>query len=473
MDENEIFRPVNESQKEAGIEPEALSDNPIISPPPPELPSFPVQPMLFKILKVLLGIVIVLGIIFTVYNVVLPKIFPARFNVVTLTYWGVLEDASVYAPVIADFQKKHPNIKIEYLKQDKDRYKDKLITRYNNGNAPDIFSFHNTWVPEFSKLLLPIPESVVSVDEFSKNYYPVAKTDLVNNGVIYGIPLEMDTLNLFVNRGLFQAAGLNPPATWIDFVNSAKQLTVKDENNTIKTAGAAMGTYSNINHAPDIISILFVQSGVSLADISSNLPATIDALRFYASFALPNGNIWSDTQDQSLNAFASGSLAMYFGYSWDFSAIKSLNPNLSFDIYPVPSLPGKNITVASYWVEGISGKSKHQKEALLFMEYLSSKETMQKLFAAESKVRSFGQPYARADLAQALSNSVAYSFVQSAPSAVSSFFVDGTNDNSGINFQLNSCLKTAVDSILGGLSPEMAAENLSKETSKILKQYGQ
>jgi multiple sugar transport system substrate-binding protein len=472
MDENMIFKPINTTPQEAGIQPEISVENPIISSPPPELQSSPPPSILFKILKILLGIIVVLGIVFFIYNVILPKFFPAKINQAKLVYWGLYEDAPIIAPIIADFEKKHPNITIEYTKLDIGQYKDKLVTRSTNGNGPDIFRFHNTWVPQLSDLLLPLPESVISKEDFSKNYYPVTRNDLIKNGAIYGIPLQIDTLNLYINRDLFQAAGLKVPTTWIEFGSYARQLTVKDESNSIKTAGAAMGTFSNITHAPDIISMLFVQNGVNLKDISSNLQAAGDALRFYTEFALPTANVWDDTLDESIKAFASGTLAMYFGYSWDFFTIKSMNPNLSFDIYPVPTLPGQNATIASYWTEGISSKTKHQREAILFMQYLALKETAQKLFAEESKTRNFGEPYARVDLADSLNNSIVYPFVASAPFAVSSFFVDGTYDN-GLNSKTNSDLNIAVDSILKGTSPQDAAGTLSQGVSRVLKQYGQ
>lgn len=485
MDENTIFKPINTTPQDADIQPVRQSfdqtntggpdvpvGNPIVPPVPPELRSYPPPSMFFRILKILLGIIIVLGIIYFVYNLVLPRFFPAKINQVKLVYWGLFEEASVIAPIIADFEKEHPNIKIEYSRQNIEEYKDKLVVRSNNGNGPDIFRFHNTWVSQLSNLLLPLPESVISKEDLSKNYYPVVKSDLVKNGVIYGVPLQIDTLNLYINRELFQAAGLEAPTSWIEFVNYARQLTVKDENNNIKIAGAAMGTFSNITHAPDIISTLLVQDGVDLNNISANLDGASDALNFYSSFALPGANVWDDTLDQSIKVFASGSLAMYFGYSRDFFTIKSINPNLSFDIYPVPNLPGQNATIASYWAEGISSKTKHQKEAILFMQYLTLKETVRKLFGEESKTRNFGEPYARLDLAENLKNSIAYPFVGAAPSAVSSFFVDGTFDN-GINSQMNSQLSAAIDSILKGESPKSAAETLSTGVVSILKQYGQ
>jgi ABC-type glycerol-3-phosphate transport system substrate-binding protein len=469
MDENDIFRPVDTIPRDAGIQPDIPSNRNIS--PPEELPSSPPPSKIFNAFKIFLGIAIVLGIGFFLYSVIGPKLFPSAVGQVTLTYWGLFEDASVVTPVISDFEKKHPNIKVEYVKQNLEQYKDKLVARSNNGTGPDLFRFHNSWVPQLSSLLLPIPGSVISIDDFSKNYYPVAKADLVRNGVIYGVPLQIDTLNLFINKDLFQAAGLKAPGTWTDFINDARQLTIKDENNKIKTAGAAMGTSDNITHAPNIVSMLFVQNSVKLNDMTSNIPAAGDALNFYTSFAKPPQNVWDNTLDESIKAFASGTLAMYFGYSWDFFTIKTLNPGLSFDIYPVPSLPGQNISIASYWVEGISSKSKHQNEAALFLQYLALKDTAQKLFAQESKIRNFGEPYARIDLAESLTNSVAYPFVASAPSAVSSFFVDGTLDN-GINSQMNSHLNAAVDAVLNGSNPQAEAETLSKGVSKVLKQYG-
>ena len=471
MDENTIFQPQPVVGTEAR-QPEVLVQNPIVPLAPSELSSYPPPSLLFKILKIALGIVIVAAIILLIFNFVLPKLFPSKINKVTLTYWGLWEDPSVYAAIISDFEKEHPNIKINYSNQNIKEYWERLITRSNNGNGPDIFRFHNTWVSQLSGFLLPLPVSTISKEDFDKNYYPVVKKDLVKNGAIYGIPLQMDTLNLYINKDLFQAAGLKAPTNWIEFGNTSRQLTVKDENNNIKTAGVALGTYSNITHAPDIISMLFAQNGVNLEDIASDIQATSDALNFYSSFASSQSNVWDNTLDSSIKMFASGSLAMYFGYSWDFFIIKSINPNLSFDIYPVPSLPGRDITVASYWAEGVSSKSTHQKEALLFIKYLTLKETEQRLFTQESKVRNFGEPYARMELAESLKNSVAYPFVANAKQAVSSFFVDGTYDK-GLNSQMNTYLSKAVDSILEGTSPQSAAETLSDGVTQVLKQYGQ
>lgn len=425
-----------------------------------------------KIVKAIVGIIFIALVIFVAIKFVLPRITTQeKKETVTLAYWGLWEDANVMKSIIADFERDNPNIKISYTSQDIKQYKERLATRIQNDTGPDIFRFHNTWVIQLKDYLLPIDSQTVSKDEFQKAYYPVVEEDLVRNGAIYGIPLGIDTLSLFTNTEALNAAGAQIPMTWEEFGRVARLLTVKDELGKIQTAGAAMGTFDNINHAPDIVSLLLLQNGADLSNLPETSKNALDALEYYASFANGEGSVWDETLEPSMIAFANGSLGMYFGYSWDIFAIKAVNPNLSFSVSPVPGLPGRNITVASYWAEGVSSKSKNQKEALLFLKYLTQKETVQKLYTEASKTRLFGQPYARVDLAQSLSsNELVYPFVSQAKNAKSSFFASDTYDD-GLNDQMNGYLGNAVRSVLGNTSAESAIEVLSQGVSQVLSQY--
>ncbi len=388
----------------------------------------------------------------------------------TLIYWGLWEDENIMQGVISDFERANPNITVVYSKQDPKQYSERLLTRIQNGTGPDIFRFHDSWVPMVSSVLAPLPKDTMTVEDFKKTFYPVIQQDLIQNGAIIGIPLEIDTLSLFVNTQIFQNEKLGVPTVWPDFINTSKALTVRDSTGKIKTSGAALGTYNNITHAPDIISLLFAQNGVNLKDLGSSQQNVSDALTFYTSFAKNDGNVWDDTLDPSMRAFANGNLAMYFGYSWDIFSIQALNPDLKFSVNPVPHLPGRNMTVASYWVEGVSNKSKHQKEAMLFMKFLASKETEQKLYSEEAKTRSFGEPYARMDLADSLKGTQLAPFIDSAKNAVSSYFAGETQD-SGINGQLNGYLGNAVNSIVGNTSVQTALDTLTQGFSQVLEQY--
>lgn len=465
MDENTIFqRPQS---------PQIIQNQPQSSAPPEEY--YPQEGFKWSTaVKIIIGIVIIVALIFIIFSFILPLFKKSSTSKVDLIYWGLWEDDNIIQPIIEDFRRENPNITIDYVKQDIKQYRQKLNTRAKNNTGPDVFVFHNTWLPMLSDLLLPLPNSTITKNEFKNFFYGVAEKDLIKNGAIYGIPMEIDTLSLYINSDLFKAAGLNPPINWDDFIKVARSLTVVDETGKIKTSGAALGSYDNITHAPDIISLLLLQNGADLKNLSSTAKKASDALTFYTSFAIGEQKVWDSSLDPSILAFSKGNLAMYFGYSWDFFAIKAMNPELSFKIYQVPHLPGVNTTVASYWAVGVSSKSKYQKEALLFLKFLAKAETAEKLFTMASKTRAFGEPYARKDMAAKLSNNPIVSpFISQANDAQSSFFASDTYDE-GLNSQMNAYLGNAVRSVISNnTSAESAIATLAQGVSQVLKQYGQ
>lgn len=423
-----------------------------------------------QFLKIIIGIFALVIIGFVVLNIILPSLSKKtkEKEKVTLLYWGISEDSKVMQPIISDFERQHPNISINSVQQDIKQYTKRVTARIQNGTGPDVFSFHNTWLQMFLSVLAPLPKDTITKADFEKWFYKVMQHDLVKNGAIYGIPLEIDTLSLYINTQIFKLAGLSSPKNWVDFSNIARELTLKDESGKIATSGAAVGTFDNITHAGDIVSLFLVQNGTDLNDISSASKAASEALDFYTSFAI-NDKVWDDTFEPSVISFAKGNVAMLFGYSQDFSTIKSINPDLSFEIHPVPRL-SQNMTIASYWAKGVSVKSKHQKEAMLLLKYFAQKETEQKLFAEQSKIRAFGNPYARRDLANLLKENTVYPFVSQGDVAVSSFFTSDTYDNE-LNEKSNTYLGDAVNSILAGGSPQSAVEILSQGVNQVLKQY--
>jgi len=177
--------------------------------------------------KILIGVgaIIVLIIIIVL---IMPK--QSKGKNVTLVWWGLWEDAATVQPIIDDFEKQNPNIKIKYSKQDPERYRDTLLARINNGTGPDIFRYHNTWTPALTNVLAPLPQDVIKSEDFKKAYYPVIQKDLTLNGAIYGIPLGIDSLALFINTDLLKAAGIPVPINWNEFTDAVKKLTVKDKD---------------------------------------------------------------------------------------------------------------------------------------------------------------------------------------------------------------------------------------------------
>lgn len=416
---------------------------------------------------------------------IVPRIFPKKAENVTLRYWLLWEDPAPYRALADEFTQKNPNIKVIFEKQDiktVGKYIERLRARTGSANGPDLFRFHNSWLTEMRDLLAILPDDVVRALELNKGegkastYYPVTASDLNIDGAYYGAPISFDTLALFTNTQLFRNQGIAAyPDTWDDLVTAARSLTVVDSTTQkITTSGIALGTYDNITHAPDIISLLMVQNGADVTNLTGPTKKNAyQALEFYTSFAKGDQKMWDDTLENSTLAFAKGNVAMYIGYSWDIFQIKAINPELQFAVVPVPQVPdGREATIASYWVEGVAKKSKNQKAALEFLKYLASKSAMEKIYTQQSKARLFGELYPRSDMAILLkNNSIVYPFVQQGPVAASTIFSSDTHDEMLVD-GLNKYLADAVRSIVNqDNSPESAIETLGKGFTQLVNQY--
>lgn len=462
--------PQPQQPQQRQVPPPPTQPQPVSSAPPSDKPGRLSGIKSAPILKIILGL-LSLFVVAAILFFVVTKFLGNKNSEVELAFWGLWEDSKTMQTVLSDFERSNPNVTVNYTKEDIEQYKDRLVTRSGQGNGPDVFLFHNTWYPMLPEVLLPVPSSVISKEDFDQSYFDVVKKDLVRNGAIYGIPQNMDTLVMYVNVDMFKSAGVDIPSNWNDFIDTARGLTVKDEEGRIVTSGTALGTYSNIKHAPDILSLLFLQNGVDVKNLEGTSDRAIGAMNFYTAFATDENNVWDESMPPSIVAFATGKLGMYFGYSWDYFEIKAANPEINLQIVPVPQLGAEPINLASYWAIAANSKSKNQKEALDLLKFLSQKDVQAKLYSEQAKLRQFGQPYARIDLAEGLKDTIIYPAVLQAKYADSTPFVDSAGEN-GMNQELNLYLENAINSINEGTSVESAFDTLKQGVAQVLGKYG-
>lgn len=392
----------------------------------------------------------------------------------TLTYWGLWEDSQVLKDVIADFESKNPSIKIDYRKQSHRDYRERLQQAIASGNGPDIFRYHVDWVPMLSADLATMPSSVMSAAEFKQIFYPTAFNNLQVGGQIVGIPLMYDGLGLFYNKEMLKTANVDVPTTWAELRIAANKLTVPTnsadrQSNNITRAGLAIGNAGNVDHFSDILALLIIQNGGSPGDAKSQYVQ--DALTFYTNF-IKQDKVWSDRLANSTTAFARGDVAMILAPSWRIHDIKNLNPNLDFAVARVPQLDSeKPATWASFWVEGVSAKSKSKEAAWAFLKYLSTPEVLRKFYNSASQYRAFGEIYPRADMASELqSSSLLGSFVADAAIAKTWSMASFTHDN-GLNDQIIKYYEDAVNAVLSGEGAAKALETTATGVTSVLGKY--
>ncbi|KKQ24287.1 MAG: Extracellular solute-binding protein family 1 [Candidatus Roizmanbacteria bacterium GW2011_GWC2_37_13] len=455
--------PKIEETPEEVVNPESLQ------PPPSDLP-----PPVYQENKNQYFLIIGGAIVFFIFLIlVIRAIFSGGGGKkeISLTYWGLWEDKEIVQPLIEQYQQKNPNVKINYQKMSPQSYREKLVVRSKNNQGPDLFRFHNTWVPEIKEVLAPMPSSIMNNAEFEKTFYKVHQKDLKVGNYYYGLPLEIDGLVLIYNESLFKKAGVSiVPSTWDEITDIVPRLTVKDTQGNLITSGIAMGTTANIEHFSDIFGLLLVQNGGSLDKLDQAEAA--GALEIYRKFSEAPQGYWTDEMPNSINAFIQEKVAMTIVPSWQALTIKAANPEITIKIVPVPVVPGASmVSIASYWVEGVSRFSKNQIEAWKFLRYLTEKENMTKLYEIQSRLRPYGEPYSRVDLASLLAqNQYLGAVIKQADNFVSLPLISRTYDN-GLNDEIIKYLENAINSTAQGVSYSEALKTAKQGVTQVFTKY--
>jgi len=397
---------------------------------------------------------------------------------VELVYWGLWEPSSVMQPLIDEYESTHPGVNILYSQQTFSNYESRLFTRLQQASsstepAPDIFRIHNTWVPKYYSYLSPLPENVITRDQYSQTFYPTALNDFTAKDCkLYAIPLEIDGLVLFYNKQLLTDAGFSePPKDWDSLIDLAHKLTKKDSSGKITQAGLAIGTSRNILHAPEILSFLLLQEGVELIDstrtnVTLNTTKVESVLNVYTGFATGKQAVWSSDLRYDLEMFYSGKLGMMIAPSWRAFDVILSSPTIEFGMATLPQLVAnqEKIYYSTYWAEAINKSSENTDVAWDFVNFLAQKENMMTKFSNESKIRAFGEPYSLVELNSSMSgNSYLTAIAEMAPYMKSWQMGDETI----VKQTLNQLITSVVED---GQDPEAALKNAQEDINDQLAQ---
>ena len=354
---------------------------------------------------------------------------------VTLDYWRVFDDEDTFADIIKAYESLHPNVTINYRRLRPEEYETELIRAFAEGRGPDIFSVHNAKLGEMQSLMQPMPASVkvsyletlgslrkktvyvereqptLTQKSLKQLYVDVVASDVLRayqtdpkatpSLRIFGLPLSVDSLALFYNQELLDAAGVaEVPETWDEFQTAVTKLTVIDAAGKITQSGAALGTTDNVERSADLISLLMLQNGtvmtegnlVTFGEIPDGTPEglhpAVDAVRFYTDFANPTKEVysWNDSFNSSFEAFVNGQTAIFFGYSYHMPFIETAAPRLGYGIAKMPQIAGgRQVNYANYWVEGVAQNSDASNYAWDFVQFATSPDQASKYLAEARK----------------------------------------------------------------------------------------
>lgn len=263
--------------------------------------------------------------------------------------WGTFEESQV-REVLDTISADNKELNIKYFRKDKNTYDNDLLSAFAKNEAPDLFFVSNKNVLQNKSFIYQIPYTSFSKRVFQNTFIDGASIFLDENG-IDALPVVVDPLMIFYNKSLLSNAGISaPPLYWDELFELNDKLTKKRSDGTITQSMIALGSYSNISNAKDILSMLFIQSGNNITkrengtvsvdfykDGGLSSPINDELVKFFIEFSNPLGSAysWNRGMINSKDLFTGNALAFYIGHASELFDIEEINPNLSFDVSEV------------------------------------------------------------------------------------------------------------------------------------------
>jgi len=291
-------------------------------------------------------------------------------NRITIQFasWGSKSEIDILKPILENFEKENPDIKIDFMHIPQNYYQ-KIHLLFASNTAPDVIFINNLYLPVYAhaKML-----EELEIDDI---FYSQAVNALSWENKHYAIPRDVSNLVIYYNKNLFDKHNIAYPEedwTFEDFLKIAKKLTDKNS--------------FGISFEEDVYFYLpyIMSMGGGILPEQLNKNETQNAIKFYSDLRLKYNVAPKKYQSASATMaqmFLQQKLGMYLSGRW---MVPKFREDCSFD-WDIQRFPrgdkGSIVPLdASGWA--ISKSSKHKTEAIRFIKYLSSKESIEKFVSS-------------------------------------------------------------------------------------------
>ncbi|PZF86721.1 sugar ABC transporter substrate-binding protein [Jiangella anatolica] len=332
---------------------------------------------------------------------------------VALTLWTGFTggDRAAYEELIATFNETHDDIQVTMEVQPWDTIAQTLPSAWGTGQGPDLATPNfdpnviGRYLETDSLLALDAVgdgEDQINVDQLA----PAAVEAFTVDGELYAVPANVATLQLYYNKALFAAAGVDaPPATVDDFRAVAQQLTGDG------VYGLSLAERETIQMWPIL---QWLDGGDIVGDDNCSVldsPENIESLTTWAQLVQDGVAPVGLTGAESDALFSAGQAAMQLNGPW--AAPGYTDAGIDLGVAPVPTGVDGDVTLASTVPLAVSANTDHPEEAQEFLAWWTGVDA-QKQFALAS-----GFPPVRTDLAddpELAANDVVSAFAAALPS---------------------------------------------------------
>lgn len=293
--------------------------------------------------------------------------------------WWTPNWGEARAKELADrFMAENPDITIRMEVTVSDGLPQRVLTAMQSGAPPDIIEVQHGWVNGYAQngLILPLDDVI----QDKEDYHPAVIENVSWEGQLWGIPYRMETHGFIYNKGMFEAAGLDPdspPKTWAELIAAAEALSTDGKFGFAITGGGEVG-----NTIFRSLPFIWMNGGNIISDdlttATVNSPEAVEAVKFYTDFFLngqsPDSTLSNDgTANRRL--FIAESVASYQSGQFDIASIRAENPNIDIGVGTLPAPEGKqSASIVGGWSYVVPKDARNPEEAKTFLQFLNTSE---------------------------------------------------------------------------------------------------
>lgn len=308
-----------------------------------------------------------------------------------LTNQYVPEMSDVLKESIAIYEADHPGVTVKLTEVPFPSLFETIDTTLASG-APvmDVFSADAPLVPKYAAAgaILPLDDHYPA--EAQADFLPGSLDEALWDGSFYATPQISSSQGIYVNKALFEAAGVPLPPmdpeqrlTWAEVRDLANQLTIRDGDVTtqwgllIEQSTAPYQLYPLIQSLGGEV----ISPDGTTVDGYMNSPQAVEAMTFYQELYCTDR---VSPQEPPPEAFTSGKTAMMLGGTWHVGNFASVE-GLDWQMTPHPYFNDVVTPTGSFHV-AVNANTDHPEEAADFADFVTGVERSIAIFEATNEI---------------------------------------------------------------------------------------
>jgi multiple sugar transport system substrate-binding protein len=310
---------------------------------------------------------------------------PAVAEQTTITFWKSPHsqfEQERMGQVIADFEKLHPDIKVEHTITTWETWDETYTAGFAGGNPPDVSYMPDQFYFKFSDngQLADLGPWVNDASyESERNAWFKSPWELGNwKGTQVGIPNIATMFFIYANKKIFEEAGLDvskPPANYDELVEQAKAMTKPDGAQwgyAAMTSTVDQGFFAGFQYFHDAGANFFNET---LDGPGFDNQGGIDALTFLSSLMCehkvqPAHGAFN--RAGVIDLFKGGKVGMLMEEVSQHGDFKQQDLGFEYDIFLQPPGPKQQSSFGNFGFFMIAEASKNKEAAWEFIKYISS-----------------------------------------------------------------------------------------------------